>query len=594
MTANPLTFPFDPAFVALKKKRLLREGRERSDLTPKRIAIFSGSSSQELCSFLELFLLQKGFQTEIYQSSYDRYEEEALYPDPALLEFKPDICYVYTCVHNIKTSIPFNATLEEAQVILENELDRFKRIWQALSQHFSCDIIQNTFDPPCYRPLGQLEFKTLQSTSNFIQSINQGLLSRSSKFKNLHFFDWAHLAQDIGLKHWHSQTHWHSYKYATHPDHFPQIAYTLSQTISALWGQSKKVLVCDLDDTLYGGVISEDGMNIELGPGTPRGEAFSDIHSYLLKLKERGILLAIVSKNDDAIARQLFDHPHNLLKPNDFSAILANWKPKSENIRALSKELNLGLDSFVFFDNSHFEREEVRQSLPEVEVPEIGDAPEHYCAILDRAAYFESMSLSEDDLKRNELYQLKQRFEQEAQTSQSYDDFLKSLHMQGRCEPLGEQNIQRVHQLLNKTNQFNLTTQRLSMAECEHLMSDENIICLAGHLRDHHGEHGLVAVISASIHQEHAVIDHFLMSCRVLKRGMESFMLEQLILRLRERRVSNITGIYHKTKKNHQVEDLYQNFGFTQKKLENNEGEAWTIELSALAPYLQHHIDFIT
>jgi FkbH-like protein len=586
----PFGFPFDSQIVARKKRRWIRELKNRDGLIKKKIAIFGGSSTQDLKSFLELFLLQEGFAVEFYESSYDRYQEEALFPDDELLNFNPDLCYVYVTSHNLPKPLGLNSSLKELEEQMNGELRKYHQIWAALRKHFTCEILQNNFEAPALRPLGHLEVLHPQGRVQFITQVNVQLQRNVYEISDVHLFDWNYCAQWHGLENWHSDLHWHRYKYALHPDCLPKVCYELSKKIVSLWRHSKKVLVTDLDDTLYGGVISEDGMAIELGPGSARGEAFLAIQNYLLRLKERGIILGIISKNDLAVARQLFDHPHCLLKETDFASIYANWKPKSENLIQMANDLNLGLDAFVFLDNSEFERDEVCRSLPQVAVPNIGDCPEDYPRRLDQACYFETSILSNDDLKRDVQYQAKKAFDAAASETVDYESFLKSLNMEGRILVFSKENIPRIHQLINKTNQFNLRTQRLQLKECEDLMESSHHICLTGELRDRHGEHGIVAVLVASIEDESAQIDHFLMSCRVLKRNMEHFMLEHLVALLKNRGVTRLVGNYIRTPKNALVSKIFHDFGFTLKEKKNNGDSVWDTDLTVHTLNVLHQI----
>jgi FkbH-like protein len=341
------------------------------------------------------------------------------------------------------------------------------------------------------------------------------------------------------------------------------------------------VLVLDLDNTLWGGVIGDDGPDkIVIGRETPRGEAFTAFQEYLVRLKDRGVLLAVCSKNDDAMARRGFAHPDSVLKLSDFAAFVANWEPKHQNIEAIARQLNLGLDSFVFIDDNPAERHLVQAQLPMVAVPNVGDDVCRYPAIVDAARYFEPISLSAEDAQRTQLYAQNAEREALAQTFEDYGAYLDSLAMVGEIDAFSPVYLDRITQLTNKTNQFNLTTRRYTKPEMEAVAADPGYITLYGRLTDVFGDNGLVSVVIGRREEQTLHVDLWLMSCRVLKRGMEDAMLDALVLRARGVGVDRIVGHYIATPRNGMVADHYEKLGFTRIPGDNSDRTSWTLRIA--------------
>jgi FkbH-like protein len=334
--------------------------------------------------------------------------------------------------------------------------------------------------------------------------------------------------------------------------------------VKAVYGRTKKCLVLDLDNTLWGGVIGDDGLqNLILGRDHPVGEGYWNFQRYVKNLRQRGILLAVCSKNELENAQEGFTHPDSILKLDDFSAFKANWNPKSENIREIAAELNIGLDSLVFVDDNPAERALVAAQVPEVAVPDVGSDVSFYAEALEREGYFETNRIVQDDLERAAFYQGNAERAALESTFQNYGEFLASLAMEAEIGPFLPVYLERITQLINKSNQYNLTTKRYTSAEVEAVSRDGNAITLYGRLRDKFGDNGLVSVIIASVHGDKAEIDLWLMSCRVLKRDMEIAMFDALAEECQARGVRTITGVYIPSKKNGMVADHYEKLGFS-------------------------------
>ena len=415
--------------------------------------------------------------------------------------------------------------------------------------------------------------------------MNQKFAAYANSHHNFYIHNINRLSAQIGLEKWHNPAEYCAYKFAVSFDAMPAVANNLSKIIKAVFGLSKKCLVLDLDNTLWGGIIGDIGVeNLQIGHETPAAEMFTEFQNYVLELKRRGVILAVCSKNDEDVAKSGFTHPDSVLKVSDFAAFRANWLPKNQNISDIAKELNIATDSLVFIDDSAFERQLVRDTMPEVSVPEViaGDCYS-YIGAIQNAGYFETVAISEDDLKRNAAYIANNQRKQLQTSFDNYDDYLKSLEMHAEISPFKEIYFDRIAQLTNKTNQFNLTTRRYTRAEIENLAADSNYITLYCRLKDKFGDNGLISVIVGEIAGDELKIILWLMSCRVLKRGVENIMMDALIKIAAENNLCSVTGFYFETKKNSMVKDFYKNFGFKQIS-QNNNDTVWNLKISDYVP----------
>ena len=338
---------------------------------------------------------------------------------------------------------------------------------------------------------------------------------------------------------------------------------SLNSIIRAIYGKSRKVLVLDLDNTLWGGVIGDDGVDkILIGRETPQAEAYTAFQEYCLSLRDRGILLAVCSKNNEDVAKSGFAHPDSILKLEHFSAFRANWEPKHGNIQSIAQELNLGVDSFVFADDNPAEREIVRSQIPGIAVPEIGNEVTRYAEIIQAGRYFEPASLSKEDLERAALYAQRSQVVAQQAKFANYGEYLDSLEMTAEIDTFKPVYLERIAQLTNKTNQFNLTTRRYTFAEMEAAAADPNTIALYGKLSDKFGDNGLISIVLGKRHGDELHMDLWLMSCRVLKRDMEQAMLDAVVERAQSRGIRSIIGFYIPTAKNGMVKEFYPVLGF--------------------------------
>jgi FkbH-like protein len=573
--------------ILQKRRRLKRELSAGEGLQPLRIAVLGGSTTNEVVDLWELLLLSKGYLPTFNQSEYGQYYEEAVLNTQALVEFAPDLVYVHTGYKNVVNLPPVSATEEEFPGYVSAEVGRYRQIWDALSGAMKCQIVQNNFELPPYKALGNLDATAAGGASRFYLALNAEFAKEATTNKRLLLQDLHALAADVGGAHWFDWDRWFSYKvlYTVEANH--AIARSLTSLVLAMYGRSKKVLVLDLDNTCWGGVIGDDGPdNIQIGRETPVAEAYTAFQEYCLGLRERGVLLAVCSKNNEDVARQGFEHPDSVLKLEHFSCFKANWEPK--NILAIARELNLGVDSFVFADDNPAERAIVEGQIPGIAVPNIGSDVAHYPKILDAGRYFEPVALSAEDLERAALYaRNSQRAASEAKYA-NYGEYLDSLEMEAEIAEFRPVYLERITQLTNKTNQFNLTTRRYTQAEMEEAAADPKSIGLYGRLVDRFGDNGLVSIVLGRQENDELVMDLWLMSCRVLKRDMEHAMLDEVVSRARDRGIKRIRGIYLPTKKNGMVADLYEKLGFTQVASDDTGATTWSLDVDGYSPQNQH------
>ena len=578
-------YPVDSKLLLRKKLSLKKELLAGSGGYPeKRIAVLGGSTTNEIVDQLELFLLYYGIKPVFYQSEYAQYWQDAMFGNEELDSFHPDIVYIHTNWRNIREFPSVSSTREETATLLDNTFRSFSAMWDSLSGKFQCPIIQNNFDRPAWRLLGNSDISDHRGKTNFISRLNQKLYQYADSHKAFFVNDIDFLAASYGLDAWSNPLYWHMYKYCLCLDAVPGLAKSVADIIKSIYGKNKKVLVCDLDNTLWGGVVGDDGVEgIQIGPEVPVGQIYSEFQTYLKELRSIGVLLAVNSKNDPENAVAGLKHPDCVLKPDDFSTIKANWDNKDRNMQAISAELNLGMDSFVFIDDNPTEREIVRQAGAGVTVP-VMDRVENYLRSVDRGGFFEVTALSSDDLARAEMYKANAKRVQLQECAGSYEDFLKSLQMKATIREFEPVYIQRIAQLTNKSNQFNLTTQRCSENDIANMQASDSFLCLYGKLEDKFGDNGVVSVVVGEIENDELHIRLWLMSCRVLKRGMEDAMLKTLAADAKAKGLSRLIGYYYPTPKNGMVRDFYQRMGFSFRSGDDAGNTVWELDLDAYEP----------
>lgn len=566
-------YPLDTKMLYRRKVKIRRELSAKNNLLKKKVAVLGGSTTNEIVEQLANFLLYYGILAEFYQSEYGQYWQDAVFGNSQLEVFEPDIIYIHTSWRNIEIFPQIENSKEEVCQMLDTEYHRFETMWKALEEKFKCPIIQNNFDRPNYRLLGNRDVWDYRGRSNFIACLNLKFYDYAHRHNNFFINDLDYLAQDYGLSEWNNSLYWYMYKCAMCMDAIPFVAQSVANIIKSIYGKNKKVLVLDLDNTLWGGTVGEDGVEgIEIGLDASKGQVFFEFQQFCKNLKDIGVLLAINSKNEMENALMGLNHPEGVLKPDDFVEIKANWNPKNQNIQEMANELTLGVDSFVFVDDNPAEREIVSVSCPEVAVPSL-DVAENYIKVLDHSGYFEVTALSHEDMKKTEMYHAKIEAGKALASYADYGEYLDNLQMEVQVSDFKPIYIQRIAQLTNKSNQFNLTTLRCTEDEIRNMQYDSNHICLCGRLTDKFADNGLVTVVIGKIKDEALHIKLWLMSCRVLKRGVEDVMMNVIVGEAKKRKISKIIGYYYPTSKNVMVKDFYGTMGYT-KVSEDKDGHA--------------------
>jgi FkbH-like protein len=576
-----LRFPIAAAEIFRKRQSLKKELLEQTNLLPSRIAILGGSTTVEVKGMLELFLLAQGIRPTFYESGYNRYSEDVLFENPDLWNFKPDIVFIHTTWHNVSQFPDLLQTEAEVEDRVRHEMGRFESLWEKIHTKLGAVIIQNNFDLPHVRPLGNLEASQSFTRVNFLLRMNTEFAKYARNHSRFLINDILYLSAQVGLDAWHGRTYWYNFHMALSPAGTVSLAQNVAAIAKSIYGRSKKCLVLDLDNTLWGGVVGDDGaQNLVLGRDNPVGEAFLDFQRYVKDLQRRGIILAVCSKNDIENAKEGFSHPDSLLKLEDFSAFVANWNPKPDNIRQIAAELNIGLDSMVFVDDNPAERALVAAQLPEVAVPEVGSTVSRFAEVLDHEKYFEVDKLVQDDLNRSAYYNSNAERSAYQAGFQDYGEFLASLEMSAEIAAFSPVYLERITQLINKTNQFNLTTTRYTGAEVEAISKSPGYITLYGRLADRFGDNGLVSVLIGRVVQETLELDLWLMSCRVLNREMELAMFDALVEQSQVRGIRKIVGVYIPSKKNSMVAGHYAGFGFTRGSVSSGNRELWHYDIA--------------
>lgn len=549
----------DLTFMQLKK--LSRA--ESSALPQYKLGVLGDCATQHLATAIRGYGVHAGLGIAVFDADYDQIDAQTMDAESELYGFAPDAVLIQMCTEKLYKAF-CAASPESRASFAEDTYGRILATWKRINANLRTTVLQCNFplmDDGCF---GQFGNKTAQSFLFQQRKLNCLLMQGCQEIKNVYLIDLDALQALVGREHFSDSKLYYIAKMPTCVDMLPAVAQKVVDMIRALRGAVKKCVVLDLDNTLWGGVIGDDGLNgIQVGElGT--GQAFSELQTWLKELKNRGILLAVCSKNNDDTAREPFlKHPEMVLRLEDFSAFVANWEDKASNIRWIQKTLNIGMDSMVFLDDNPFERNLVRSMIPEITVPELPEDPAAYLTCLKDLGLFETASYSAEDSGRTQQYrQQAERMAFEA-SFQSYDDYLQGLEMKAVAAPFDPFHYPRIAQLTQRSNQFNLRTVRYTEAQVEELAGDEGHICLYFTLKDKFGDHGLISVVILDKQDPQTLfVSEWLMSCRVLKRGMEEFIADKILQTAADHGFQRVVGEYIPTAKNAMVRDLYEKMGF--------------------------------
>jgi FkbH-like protein len=546
-----------------------------------RVGLVGTWTTETFAPLLRLAAARHGLALTIHQPPFGQYFTETLDPGSALHAEGVEVL-VLAPDHR---SLGLKPLSEDPDGEVAAALDRLTGVWEAVRRISAPIILQMGFALPDGDPFGHHGAGLPGARRTMTAAINAGLAARAAA-ADVGFVDAATLAARLGASAWFDARGWYMAKIPYGPEALPMLARHTAAVLAARLGLSRRVAVVDLDNTLWGGVIGDDGLEgITLGTGAT-GEAYVDFQAALKELTARGILLAVVSKNDPDVARRPFlEHPEMALRLDDIAAFVANWAPKSENVREVAAALNLGLDSLAFFDDNPYERAEVRRALPEVDVALMPEDPTGFRAALEAYPYFEPASFTEADRQRAEQYRARAKAEAVRVSAGSLEEYQASLRMVARIGPIDAVNMARVVQLINKTNQFNLTTRRRNQAELEAFLARADTEGFWVRLEDTFADHGLIAVALAEARGEALAIDTLLMSCRVIGRGVEALILAELAARAAARNYAAVEGIYIPTERNRMVADLYGRLGMAETAREADGRAVWRAAPASLADH---------
>jgi FkbH-like protein len=553
---------------------------------PVRLALLGSSIMAHLHAAIRVAGLRRGMWISIYENDYGQYWQELTDPASALHEFRPNVVLFALDPHHLAAGVGASLDQADANSRLDQVRERVRECWRLAREAFHCPVIHQLPLPVHPTVLGNNEHRLAGSRQAFITRFNAGLREQADG-DGVDLLALDTRAAIDGLKSWHDPALWHRAKQEVLPTAAPMYGELVARLLAAKQGRSAKCLVLDLDNTVWGGVVGDDGLaGLVIGQGSALGEAFIAFQEYALELSRRGVILAVCSKNDEANAVEPFEkHPEMVLKRNHIASFVANWSDKPSNIRAIAEELNIGLDSLVFVDDSPFERALVRRELPMVAVPEVDGDPATFAQTLADAGYFEGVAVTEEDRARTVQYQGNQQRERLKASATDLDAYLRSLEMKLVWRRFDDLGLQRTVQLINKTNQFNLTTRRYTEEDIRAIMSDSRTFGLQLRLVDQFGDNGIIAIVIGKMHgDEDLLIDTWLMSCRVLGRQVEPTTLNLIVETAKRQGARRLVGEYIPTKKNDMVKDHYIKLGFTVVEVREDGGSRAVLNLPAFVP----------
>lgn len=577
-------------FLSSLRKKAQRLGLGRSPATGaarRRLAIIGGSTLYPLSDLIEHMLDVSGLEVEVLVGDYDNYRSEILDPSSRLYQFQPNVVVILPAEQSCRYTGKLSDPRELPEADIQRTSSDLLKLCEVVNERTKADVILCNYTLPPYFDLGSYTAKSLGSDWNFRRAVNLALGTNSPSF--VHICDLEFLAYRLGGLAAKDERSWFESKQLYSPPLQVAIAKEIAHLVWSLKSTPKKILVLDLDNTLWGGVVGDDGLEgIEIGTTSPRGEAFKAFQSYILSLTERGVLLGVCSKNDFDTAIEPFrQHPEMVLREEHFVSIKANWEPKPDNLKIMATELGLGLDSFVFVDDNPAELEIVRQFAPEVTTILLGPDPSDYVTRLKESRLFERLGITDEDVRRTRQYREETRRQVSLSNVADMDVYLGSLEMSGTFREFSTVDVPRIAQLTNKSNQFNLTTKRRTEAELLALMLHPGHVGFTMRLRDRFGDHGLICVVICHQVESTLEIDTWLMSCRVLKRQAEEEVLNEIVRLARVLGAGTITGKYLATPRNGMVKDLYPRLGF-QPVLETDECSEFALDVSSFNPIATH------
>lgn len=545
-------------------RELQKACRMQAEGPETRVAVLGNCATQFFAQAVEGCGKLNGLNLSVYDADYNQMDAQLIDPSSETYAFRPDVILLWMCSEKLYEEfldMPFGERAGFAEAVTR----RIGTCWERIAAHCGAKIIQMNFPEIDDKAAGQLSGKIEVSFIFQIRKLNALLQEAAARNDRVFPADLAAIQNRMGRKAFFDTRMYYHAKMPLSMAALPAAAKAVTDILCSLQGKIRKCVILDLDNTLWGGVIGDDGMGgIEIGE-LGRGPVFSNLQRWLKQLKDFGIILAVCSKNEEAIAKEPFEqHPEMVLRMSDISVFVANWNDKASNIRLIRETLNIGMDSLVFLDDNPFERNLIREKLPEVTVPELPEDPAEWLDFLQEENLFDTVSFTGEHSDRTKLYQAEFERKQLEQTFESLDDYLESLAMTGHGAPFTPERYPRIAQLTQRSNQFNLRTVRYTESDIRRIAEDSRYRTLYFTLRDRFGDHGLVSVVILEERPGGTLfLDTWLMSCRVLKRGMEEFVVNRMVREAAEHGYARIEAEYIPTPKNGMVKNLCEQTGFT-------------------------------
>lgn len=567
------------AFIVARCEKL----RSQISFIPLRLAILRSFTVEPVITLLRAAAFLSEIDLQVHIGDFNAYAQEILDSNSRPYQFSPDVvilaaqsCDVAPDLWNEFADLSSGAVAEA----VERVTGSYRQWARAFRERSKASLIIHTLEQPLFTAQGVLDTQSPPQQSAAFEQINRELRTLNADILGLFLLDYDALVARHGRTGWHDQRKWLTARMPIAAGHLIHLAQEWLRFLVPLSGRTAKALVVDLDNTLWGGVIGEDGMTgIKLNAEYP-GAGYQAVQRAMLDLSKRGILLAICSKNNPEDAMEALEHhPGMVLRPQHFSAMRINWNDKAQNLREIAAELNIGIDSIVFLDDSPVERANIRASVPEITIIELPPDPLQYAGALRDCPLFERLAISREDQERTNIYAAqRERFEAQ-KTFTSKEDFFRFLEQEAEVAPVTQATLSRVSQLTQKTNQFNLTTRRYTEAEIDSLAANPEVQVNSIHVRDRYGDHGIVGVAITRDQGQDCEIDTFLLSCRVIGRTVEAALLARIAEQARARGRRRLLGLFFSTRKNAPARDFYSDQGF-QLESQNGEGSLWSLDLT--------------
>jgi FkbH-like protein len=535
-----------------------REQRDLTPLSPLKLAVASNGTMDFVVDHFPAAAARHGVALDIVEAEFDVVMQEAIDPASKINSSQPDVVLIAVDHRWLGLTL----AVEESGAQVEGAVSRLLETARLFKTNSGAVPILCLLATPADALFGSFDRRVAGSLASRIGQVNQAILD-FARDEGAYVLDVDAIARSVGVAEWFDAGAWHGQKQPFAAVFNPLYADRLGSLLGAIRGKARKCLVLDLDNTLWGGAIGDEGLDgIVLGNGSPIGEAFLGVQAAAKALKERGVILAVSSKNNDDVARSAFrEHSEMILREQDIAVFQANWTDKSSNLEAIAATLNIGVDSLVLLDDNPAERAQTRAALPMVAIPELPSDPAYFAQTLLAAGYFEAVSFGADDVIRAASYAENAQRAEVMAKSRDLGDYLASLDMTLSCGPFDSSNRARVTQLINKSNQFNLTTRRMTDGEVQTLEADDSVITLQARLSDRYGDMGLISVVTCSVDGEDATVTDWLMSCRVLGRKVEEGIYDTLMSALAKRGVQRLHASYIPTKKNEMVSEHFDKLG---------------------------------